>query len=67
LKNKNSITKISAGFLILTIAIFLIPNVPLAEETIKGDLKTCILGKFEKGKNKFGHTSHRRRIISRDI
>ena len=50
MKNKNGIRKISAGFLILTIAIFLIPNVPLAEETIKGKLKTCILGKFEKGK-----------------
>ena len=31
-------------------AIFLIPNVPLAEETIKGKLRTCILRKFEKGK-----------------
>ena len=50
MKNKNGIRKISAGFLILTIAIFLIPNVPLAEETIKGKLKTCILGKFERGK-----------------
>lgn len=50
MKNKNGIRKISVGFLILTIAIFLIPSVPLAEETIKGKLKTCILEKFEKGK-----------------
>lgn len=50
LKNKNGIIKIRIGFLILTIAIFLIPNVSLAKETIKGKLRTCILGKFEKGK-----------------
>jgi hypothetical protein len=50
LKNKNGIRKISAGFLILTMAIFLVSNMLLAKETIKGKLKTCILGKFEKGK-----------------
>ena len=50
MKNKNGIRKIRVGFLILTIAILLIPNLLLAEETIKGKLRTSILGKFEKGK-----------------
>jgi len=50
LKNKKNARKTSGVFLVLTIAIFLVPNPILPEETVREKLGASILGKFEEGK-----------------